>query len=666
MKRVRKLGQMLMLIIMGCSAIIAGCSGGGGGGSKGFISLNPSPTGTATLHIDNANVQVNNNAIVSATFADTNGQPISGLKVTFATTLGSLNPASGSVSTDSNGTAMIQLQAGATTGSGAVSASATVQGSKISRQISFRVIEPLPVISTPVVGLSNLAPGGSTSITVNLTDSNGNPITTPVQVNFNSSFAMAGKAKLLSPVTSVNGTASSTYTALAGAVGTDTITVSIGGASVVASVTVAAPAASAISFVSATPANITLKGMGGAGGSESSLVIFKVLDTSGQPKAGQAVDFALNTSVGGLSLTSASGSSADDGTVSTIVLSGTIATPVRVTASIHGSSPLIATQSDMLVVSTGIPAQDGLSISASTINAQTWNHDGVHIHITARLSDHFHNPVPDGTAVYFTTNGGVIQPSCTTTGGGCTVDWISQDPRPSGYGTSLLGRPVILAYAVGEESFLDSNGNGVADSGPCVPVPVAVAGVGMAKQCGEFIDTPEAFRDDNMNGVKDPDETFIDFNGDGIFNGPDGIYNGILRPSTVSGPRTKHVFQNIQLVMCTDAPIIRVTDKDPSDPTATDLTQITAPMDAIYVLVTDGNGNTMASGSKVEISTDLGKLSGSIATDILNNNGYGVLLVPRLAATNTPPKAGTGTLTIKVTNATGTVFNYYVYINGNF
>src|SRR6185369_6784631 len=118
--------------------------------------------------------------------------------------------------------------------------------------------------------------------------------TSPVDVTFTSSFASQGKATLISPVRSVNGVASSTYTA-AGGVGADTITVSVGATSVTTSVNVAGAAATSISFVSATPTRIALKGTGGVGRTETSTVLFKVLDLNGQPKAGQAVDFTLNT-----------------------------------------------------------------------------------------------------------------------------------------------------------------------------------------------------------------------------------------------------------------------------------------------------------------------------------------------------------------------------------
>ena len=642
--------QILLSILLGCIVFLAGCSGGGGVNNS-VITLNPQPTATATIQMDATSVQLNGTANVSATFLDVNSLPIPGLQVSFSTTLGSFNPSTGLATTNTSGMATIQLLAGSTTGSGTVLASATVNGVKISKQISFSVVAPQAVLSTPQVGLATLAPGGSTGISVTLTDAKGNPFTTPVDVSFTSAFTVAGKAALTSPVTSVNGVASSTYTALAGAVGTDTITVSVGASSVTTTVTVVGPSASSISFVSATPKNVTLKGMGGVGGSETSILVFKVLDSNGQPMAGQAVDFALNTAVGGLSLTSPSASSAADGTVTTIVQAGTIATPIRVTASINNSSPLIATQSDQLVVSTGVPAQDGFSISISNFNSESFNHDGVTVAVTARLSDHFHNPVPDGTAISFTTNGGAIQPSCTTIAGVCSVNWISQNPRPDGTAGSLLARPTILAYAVGEESFLDANGNGVADSGTCSAI--SIPGIGQAQQCGEFIDTPEAFRDDNFNGKRELGETFIDFNSNILFDGPDGIYNGILRPSAVTGPKSKHVFYNSQIVMSTDAALISV-NPDP----------IVGPGE-FDVTVTDRNGNTMAAGTTVTITVPFGTVTGFTSYTVPQNTGHGQIL-PVFVAAGTSPAAQAGTVRIDVKSPGGLTTSAFVTISGNF
>lgn len=619
--------------------LITGC-GGGGSSSDGVISLNPggaTPNGSAAMQLTSSELQLNGTTTASAVFLDVNGNPVAGLPVNFSTSLGTLSPSTGLATTDALGIASVQLVTGDVVGTGIVSASATVGGSKISKSATFTVSFPQINISAPVLGLTtDLAPGASTSVTVNLTDAAGAPFTTPVDVSFASEFVSAGKATIMSPVRTVNGSAASTYTA-AGGVGTDTITVSVGSVKVTKTVNVLGAAASSISFVSASPKNIALKGAGGVGSSENSVVVFKVLDTNGQPKSGQTVDFALNTSVGGLSLLSPSGSTAADGTVSTVVNSGVVATPVRVTAVLRGSSPLIATQSDELVISTGVPAQDSFSIAASNRNPEAWNTDGVAVSMTARLSDHFHNPVPDGTAVYFTTSGGSIQPSCTTVNGTCSVNWISQAPRPlQTRGALRNGRAVVLAYAVGEEYFLDLNGNGLADP------------------TDDFDDDSEAFRDDNESGTRQTTETFIDFNIDGLYSPGDTLYNGVLQGTAfVGAPRSKHVFSNSVIVMASSSAIIT-----PS------LASISAP-GPFSVTVTDVNGNTMPSGTTIAVTAPFGTLSGITSHTVPQNTEFGVTLSLNLAAADTP-KVQTGFVTIKVTSPGGLVTTRLLTVSGAF
>src|SRR5206468_6170636 len=126
--------------------------------------------------------------------------------------------------------------------------------------------------------------------------------------------------------------------------------------------------------------------------------------------------------------------------------------------------------------------------------------------LTARLADHFGNTVPDGTAVNFITEGGSIGSSCTTTTGSCTATFTSQNLRPTN------GRVSVLAYAVGEEGFSDTDGDGLADK---VPNELVDAN-------GVSTDMPEAFLDSNENGVRDGGETFIDFNNNGNYDAADG------------------------------------------------------------------------------------------------------------------------------------------------
>lgn len=616
------------------SFILNGC----GDSTSTFQNLSPiqiSSLAAGSVSITNPSLQFNGSTSVTASFRKADGTPASGINVFFSTTLGTISPAGGIATTDGNGAATVQLTVGTTSGPGLITASATVDNKQITKSGSFSVTLPPLKLSTISLGLSTLSYGGSTSVAVTVLEADGvTPFTgQEVDVTFTSTQAASGNATIISPVRTVNGVATATYQATT-ATGNDTITASIAGDSKNATVTITPLTASSVSFVSASPANIGLKGMGGAGIQETSVVTFKVLNTAGLPSSGQQVDFTLNTSVGGLSLTSASGSTAADGTVTTIVQSGTIATTVRVTATIRTTT--ISTQSDQLVVSTGVPSQDGFSVSVATLNTESWNTDGVADVVTARLSDHFHNPVPDGTAVYFTTSGGSIAPFCTTARGTCSVTWTSQSPRP------LNGRARVLAYAVGEEAFLDINGNGVADA-------------------GEFTDGSEAFRDDNENGLRDVGETYIDFNANGAFNGPDGSYNGIFQGAAYIGaPKSKHVFSNTTIVMASSAAVI-------TNSCGTSIAVALGGSTSCDITVEDVNGNTMPAGTNVAFSYTLVRAGITLTSDPYTfpnssaNSGVtlGVILTDAGVA---PTPVGRGTFKVTVTSPGGvkTTANYSV------
>ncbi|WP_321276021.1 Ig-like domain-containing protein [Thiomicrorhabdus indica] len=272
------------------------------------------------------------------------------------------------------------------------------------------------------------------------------------------------------------------------------------------------PSSGSLQFVNAEPMVISLKGTGGFGFGETSTVTFRVVDTLGVPIEGANVDFSLSTSVGGLSLSHYNAISDSNGEVSTVVNSGTIATPIRVMAEITlQSGQTAAIQSDLLTVTTGIPDQNSFSLSTETFAPESWRIDGVTTNVTVRLGDRFNNPVPDGTVVNFTTEGGLIDSSCQTSNSACTVTWTSQEPRPSDH------RVTILAHAIGHESYFDKNGSGVFDDGD------------------SFDDLPEAFRDDDENGDFDPDasgfisqdEKYIDYDLSGDYTGIDGVFNGV-------------------------------------------------------------------------------------------------------------------------------------------
>ncbi|MBE0362303.1 hypothetical protein PULV_a2906 [Pseudoalteromonas ulvae UL12] len=480
--------------------------------------------------------------------------------VTFESTVGEI-PIKTAI-TDANHRATVDIIAGSLLGAGTITASIETgeTGKKLFVVGSSTVImgsgDPL-VEGKAEISLAQISAGGTTVVSVRIVDDQGNLFSEPVDVNFSSSCATLSTptAKLSTPITTSNGIANSTYLAK-GCVGDDPInvTANAGGINLSATgvVNVLPANVGSIEFISASPEKIALLGTGALGGSESSTVIFRVLDTNGNPVNNQVVDFSLNTDLGGITIIPTSGTTDSQGLVQTVVNSGTIATSVRVTAIINGSNPVISSQSSVLVVSTGIPDQDSFSLSASVLNPEGWDIDGNQVEITARLADAFNNPVPDGTAVTFTTEGGSIEPSCTTDNGVCSVKWTSQFPRPEGvklfnqegvvvrkptnfekfYGQKYGGRATITATAIGEESFPDLNGNGRFDATEMN----AFLGTNIS---GKPYDLKEAFVDHNEDGLYNPSEggdvnnsgaleEFVDFNNDGLFTAKDNKYNGVL------------------------------------------------------------------------------------------------------------------------------------------
>lgn len=503
------------------------------------------------------------------------------------------------------------------------------------------------------LGLNILSSGGGTSLSVSIVDANGNPITQAVNVTFSSNCISLGQSLVTSPVTTQSGVASATYTAQ-GCSGNDVITasatVALNGVNHFLSATgiinVLPPVLGSVEFVSATPATIGLKGSGGAGLPEASVVVFRVKSTTGSVVAGQPVSFSLNTTVGGLSLSPVSAFSDSQGLVQTVVASGTVATAVRVTATITGTDPPIRSQSSQLSVTTGIPDQNSFSLSIETFNPEAFDFDGVTNAVTIHVGDHFNNPVPDGTAVAFTTEGGQIAGSCTTVAGVCTLDWVSSNPRPTD------GRVTILATAIGEETFVDSNGNGLLDA------------------TGEtFMDLAEAFRDDNESLTRDATEGFLDFNANGLFDSADGKYNGLLctqaarLPGAIcDAPKSLHVRDSGVIVMSGSEAVISLPGVISLPPCTTGAAFTAVP--ATFILrVRDRRGQVMPAGTTITFTTTNGILSGPTSFTVPNTTtalDYNITI--QSDATQGPSPTFTctnartiGILTVTVTTPGGTV-----------
>jgi len=278
-----------------------------------------------------------------------------------------------------------------------------------------------------------------------------------------------------------------------------------------------------IAFVSAEPNYIGLKGVGGLDLAQQSVVTFVVKDVDGNPVYNQLVNFKLATAIGGLTLSATESYTDLNGQVTTRVLSGSVPTSVRVIAYFSVNGVEISAPSDQLTIGTGLPDQNSFEITADKLAPQGLHYSGEVVNITARLADRNNNPVPDGTSVYFTTEGGVIDSSCETVKGVCSVEWRSQTPRPADH------RVTVQAYAIGNESFYDRQNTADPSNGQD----------GVFDGVDVFDDLAEAFRDDDENGVYNPsatagfindfalDERYQDYNSDGVYSVADGLFNGV-------------------------------------------------------------------------------------------------------------------------------------------
>lgn len=514
---------------------------------------------------------------LQATVTDADNIPVSNQIVTFTIELGTLDVAT--ALTNVNGIAQVNLLASDDTlGAAAALASVTIDGTTIVSRLNYEIINSTTNVTDEVIKLGsfnssnefvenvlgssiapdvdgdiNISAGGTLGISLAIVDENNQRILTPSQVNFTSSCVASERATIGTNVFTVNGVATTTYEDLLCGGGQDvilaTVTVNNQTTTLSQTINISPENIGSIVFISSSPESIVLKGTGGQGQQETSTLTFLVKGTLGNPLAQQPVSFSLNTSVGNLTLTPATSLTNSLGLVTTKVNAGNVPTAVRVTASVTAANnQVIQTQSDLLSVNTGMPDQDSFTLGAVTYNPEADQYNGVEVEVNARLADSFNNPVPDGTTINFTTEGGNITPSCNTVGGMCTAIWTSSEPRVANH------RITILATAVGHETFFDVNGNNTFDDGDGLGFDdTAVSGLGrIIPAANGFFDMSEAWRDDNENYVYDSGEKFLDFNNNETFDARDVLFNGPQCQGSrcaTGGNRSLHVRKAIVMGM---------------------------------------------------------------------------------------------------------------------
>ncbi len=515
----------LPLLCAGVLVLMTGCSGGGsleGGSDPGAGPIDPTNPPADAVHAltlsmwscpdPNAGslagcTQTNQfdaqrPAVLQVT-ARRDGENVSGELVEISSDKGALIPSDGRVLTGTDGTALLRLQAN--DGEGIVTVKGSYADTSASLFAEINAIDVDLALSSPLGEGQSLADGSTLAVTAALMVA-GEPYVEPVLVNFASTCSRSGKAEIDAQVMASDGKAVATYKP-AGCDQQDLITATLTLGTDVAtdtlSVSLATTPVASIEYVSASPDYLQLDG---TGGNTSSVVTFRVLDESGRAKQGVDVSFILASGAEKVSMNTGLARSNGEGFVSTTVRSGNLPGSVRVQAEVVDSDPVIASVSKELSVGTGLPDKDSFSLSFSVHNPEAWHYDGVEVSVNVLAADHFNNPVPDGTAISFITEGGAIGSRCVISNGGCSVKWISQDFRPEN------ARVTVMAFAEGEESFIDQNGNGLFDSGEFDP----------------RFDEHEAYVDENEDGNFDAVEQLIDRSQNGAFDDADGQYNGIL------------------------------------------------------------------------------------------------------------------------------------------
>jgi len=536
---------------------------------------------------------------------------------------------------------------------------------------------------------------GTTGISAQVLDADGNNVADGTAVNFATNVAGTGVTPV---VTTTNGVATAIFSAGTKS-GVATITATANSASAAISITIQAGDPGSLEFVSADP---TLIGVRGSALPQKSTITFRVRDQNGNPvDDGTLVTFTLISGLGGGEFISPTTAGTLAGLVSTVLTSGTVAGPVRILASVTVGTTTLTSSSTNVSITGGPPSGAHIGVAPAFRNIAGLVTQGIICPLTAIVGDRFGNPVPQNTAVSFFTNGGVVTAQGLTDELGNAPSQIKTGPPTPRVGSTpdpnivdpRTGLVTVIAVTQGEETFIDSNGNGLFD-GPQEFDPN-----------DPEIDTPEPFIDQvtlcngqpfpapcaanpvnppvlSGDGEFDPSnrfELFIDGNGDGIWNTPNGFWDAnkpIFASTRVlfSGPT------RLRIGRLTIAGTCCIPDGQPCDPPAVNNSTLradpecpNAPADdptgnpnnfcvpqggsadrgPFCFLVSDPAGRPLVSGSSLRVTTSSGTISGtnSLTLPDVLEGGPGITffsftVVDADATDEDPPEAAAVNVTV--------------------
>jgi hypothetical protein len=191
-------------------------------------------------------------------------------------------------------------------------------------------------------------------------------------------------------------------------------------------------AAQTIAFMGAVPSEVSVYGVGGK---ETSILGWEVRDSLGLPidaaHAVQLVFSSQNGPGGGEYISPPDVKTNQIGQAFATFNAGTRSGVVQVIATATVGGRTLTSSPVRLVINGGFPVQSHFSIAPGVHNFPALGWLGKTNGITVLLGDKYSNPVAPGTAVYFRSSAGVVQPTVFTNKDGFgTVTLYSGNPEP--------------------------------------------------------------------------------------------------------------------------------------------------------------------------------------------------------------------------------------------
>jgi hypothetical protein len=463
---------------------------------------------------------------------------------------------------------------------------------------------------------------GTSGITAQVLDDEGNPVTDGTAVFFSTSLQGTG---VTTSDTTVDGLATAIFSAGTQS-GVATVLATSGTASATVSITIASGPAGSLEFVSALP---TVIGVKGSALPQKSTITFRVRDVNGNPVTdGTQVTFTLISGVGGGETLEPAQVGTTAGLAATVLTSGTVSGPVRVQAKVTVGAITLTSTSTNVSIAGGAPSGAHLGVAPAFRNIAGLVTQGIICPIVAIAGDRFGNPVPLNTAVSFATNGGVVSPQGLTDDLGNAFSETKSGPptphvgTPANFGDPRTGFVTVIAITQGEETFIDSNGNGLFDgpqefdpNDPELDTPEPFIdhinlcnGLPFPTPCPASPINPPVLSGNNQFDPSNRFELFVDANNNSMWDEANGIWDAnkpIFATTTLlfSGPTqlTVGVLQPDE--SCSGNPSGFNVPDGGSSP-------------AFCFLVRDPADRPLVGGTQIRVTTSAGAISGTSSLDL--------------------------------------------------